>query len=48
MERALDEQSDRIERMLFIRSVQTNTEGELELEVGADGATLAVVQDDDC
>jgi len=48
VERALDEQFDRIEHMLFIRTVHTNKEGEVELEVGADGTTLVVVQDDDC
>jgi len=47
VDRALDEQFDRIDHMMFVRTVRTNADGEVKQQAAPDG-TVLVAQDDDC
>jgi len=48
VDQALDVQFERIENMMFVRTVRTNSVGDVEMRRGVDGELIAVVQDDDC
>lgn len=48
VDRAMDEAFDRIEHMMFVRTVRTDENGEVEMAVNNDGELVAVVEDDGC
>jgi len=48
VEQAMDDQFDRIEHMMFVRTVSTSADGEVEMTLGADGQMVAVIEEDGC
>ena len=48
VERAMDEQFDRIENMMFVRTISTDADGEVLMTTGSDGELVAVVEEDGC
>lgn len=48
VDEAMDEQFERIEHMMFVRTVSTDENGEVELRLNEEGELVAVVDEDGC
>ena len=48
VEKAMDEEFDRIEHMMFVRTVSTDADGEVEMVANEEGEMVAVVEEDGC
>jgi len=48
IERALEEEFERIQHMMFVRTIVTDEEGEAETETDEEGGLSLIYQDDGC